>query len=279
MGEKYWIHSDPSVDGDTAGQLCARGRHCASRDEKGIPPWGPRAFCEPDRTRIQAVLGPQELPALYRELGARIGDKKTGDGPRVSGGGKTPPVPINLATDAFMRLTVDIVLSWEQRVRAAARLADTDPPRNGDHTAALDRACRTLAAHIDTLLGLEPDGMRRYEDIHRREHLPEDAQGVVHPSAGWIEYNTNLSGADAGIELLNLHHRALARLGYKPQHVQLLSRCWDCGGTGKLVRRDGTAGLADEVTCNACRTVYVGPRLAHLMADEERILAEGRKAS
>lgn len=293
-----WVHSDPNADdgywrehGGEAGQLCARGKHCASRDENGIPPWGPRAFCEADRTHIWRVLGENELPKLYRELKARIGDKRVSDGPRVSGGSKTPPVPINLATQAFMTQIGDIVLSWEDRVRPAARLADVGLPviRSGEDAPApdratrdVDRSCHTLAAHVDTLLSLEQDGMRRYEDLHRREYLPEDAVGVVHPAAGWIEFNTDLGGADAGIEILNLHHRCLGWLGYKPQHVQLSSRCWDCGGAGKLFRRDGTAGLADEVTCRACRAEYVGPRLVRLMADEERIarnIAEGRKAS
>lgn len=277
----YWNDSR----GDDAGRLCARGKHCASRDENGIPSWGPRAFCEADRGHIRNVLGKGQLPALYRELGARIGDKSVrGDALRVTGGARTPPVPLNLGVDALMRQTVAVVTSWDERVRTVVRLTEPDTltSRRIDQRSVFTDACATLAAHIDTLLGLQPDAMMRSMDLSRREYLPEDTHAMVHVSGEWISYTVDLSGADAGVEVLNLYHRCLGMLGYRPQHVLLRSRCWDCDASGKLVRYDGTAGLAEHVSCQACRVEYVGQRLVLLMAAEERIereIAEGRKAS
>lgn len=255
---------------------CARGVHCAARTttiEDGervtIPAQTYRTFCDVDRDRIADVL--TDLPTRYAELTTRIGDCRRGDGPRVSGGGRTAPIPINTGVDALLRQIEEIVLSWDERVRAVARLTDLAA---ANRAAAIPVACSTLEAHIDVLLGLDLETMARTMDLARIEHLPDDATGWVRPG-GWVLYNIDLGAEHAGVELLNLHHRALKMLGYTPQHHDLITPCWECGERS-LRRHDGTAGLADHVECQACREQYLGGRLNSLMVEEDQ--AQQRKA-
>jgi hypothetical protein len=257
--------------GDEGLRDCARGERCAARKtvlassggRDVVPAQTYRVYCDADRTRIQDVLN--DLPARYRELRARIGDKGRADGPRVSGGGKTPPVPINLGVDALLRQIEEIVLSWDERVRAVARLTDLTAP---SRAAAVPTACTMLGSHVDALLGLEAEAMARTMDLARAEYLPEDASGWVHPSAEWILYNTDLGGEQAGRESLNLHHRCLKVLGRTPLHHDLIVPCWLCGERA-LRRHDGSAGLADHVECLQCREQYLEARLNSLMVEEE----------
>lgn len=259
---------------------CARGERCSARksvvgdDGKYVivPGQTYRVYCDADVTRIRNCLN--DLPRRYVELTARIGDKPTHtlDGPRVSGGGAAPPIPINTGVDAFQQQIVEVVTSWEERVREAARLTDVSGNRRAGH--AVKVAAAVLAAHVEVLLALPPDSMYRTCDITRAEHVPDTAVGYIHD--GWVGYNDDLSGAEAGVEILSLHHRCLARLGWTPQHQDLITPCWDCGER-KLRRHDGSVGLADHIECLSCRSEYLGSRLRALMVDEEQ--ARQRKAT
>ena len=261
---------------------CARGPHCAARtttvqdgERVTIPAQTYRVFCDADRDRIAAVL--TDLPHRYTELATRIGDRRRSDGPRVSGGGRSAPIPINTGVDALLRQAEEIILSWDERVRAVARLGDLTAPTRA---AAVTAACRMLAAHIDVLLNLGPETMARTMDLTRAMHLirekklSEDATAWVRP-AGWVLHHADLAAADAGMELLGLHHRALNALGYTPQHHNLMTPCWTCGERD-LRRHDGTAGMADHVECLKCHDQYLGGRLSSLMVEEEQ--AQQRKA-
>lgn len=260
---------------------CARGPRCAARTTVAetdgqrivVPAQTYRAYCDADVTRIRRCL--DDLPRRFLELGARIGDKGAPDGPRVSGGGQfTPRIPINAGIEAFQQQILEVVESWEERVRDAARLTDVSGPRRGG--LAVHVACTVLAAHIDVLLALPPDSMYRTCDLARAEHIPDTAVGQIHAEGEWISYNTDLGGVDAGVEILNLHHRCLARLGLTPRHHDLITPCWTCGERA-LRRHDGTTGLADHVECLRCRDQYLGSRLASLMVDEEQ--TQQRKAA
>lgn len=257
---------------------CARGKHCASRksvltEDSGyatVPGQTYRAFCDLDTTKIRNCL--TDLPRRYVELGAHIGDKTTFDGPRVSGGGKfAPPIPINTGVEAFEQQITEIVTSWEERVRDAANLSDVSGNRRAGM--AVKVACQILAGHVQVMLALPADSMYRTCDIARAEHIPEDAVGYIH-DGDWIGYNLDLSGVEAGLEVLNLHHRCIARLGLTPQHHDLITPCWSCGERS-LRRHDGTMGLADHVQCLHCRDEYLGSRLLSLMVEEEQ--AQQRK--
>lgn len=254
---------------------CARGERCSARktvlgdDGKYVvvPGQTYRPFCDADVTRIRGCL--IDLPRRYVELAARIGDKGSSDGPRVSGGrGAAPPIPINTGVEAFQQHITEIITSWEERVRDAAHLADISGNRRAGH--AVKVACTVLAAHVHVLLSLPRDSMYRTCDIARAEHIPDTAVGYVH-DGGWIGYNTDLSGIEAGIEILNLHHRCLARLGWTPQHHDLRTPCWDCE-VPRLRRWDGTVGLEDHVVCRNCGSEYLGDRLKRLMVEEEMLV-------
>lgn len=267
------MSDDEHAAGDMSGGMrdCARGHHCAARttvvgddgERIVVPARTYRAYCDADVQKIRACLA--DLPRRYAQLSAMIGDKQAPAGPRVSGGRALAPIPINAGVEALQQQLVEVLVSWEERVRDAAKLASVPSRRGG---AAVTTACTILAAHVDVLLSLRPDGMYRTCDIARHEQVPEDAIGEVHPG-GWIHYYVDLGGVEAGMEILNLHHRCLARLGWTPQHHDLITACWECGER-KLRRRDGSAGLADDVTCLHCGAQYLGSRLRSLMVEEEQ---------
>ena len=278
-----WVHSDPSGDdgywsGEGAQRPCARGERCASRNRNNEPELGPRVLCSADRDFLVKAI--ENLPELYLELWLRIGDKSGGgDGPRVSGGGKTPSTPLRLDIEALMARIVEVLSSWEERVRAVANLAgpDTDLSRRRRDSVAMYTMCRTLAAHVDALLALGTEPMMRSMDMGAHDRLPEDAVGLVHPSAGWISYHTELDGGDAAREVFALQQAARSKLGHTPRHQDLLTACWNPDCEQRMLRRwDGAAGLDDGVECRNCGERYEGERLARLMTEEE--LAQQRRA-
>jgi hypothetical protein len=258
-------------------RACVRGEHCAGRktvlqDGKTVVVAAPTytAYCVADRARIVGCLS--DLPRRYRELGERIGDaaQNQASGVRVSGGGSTSArLPINLGVDAFQRYMLEVLESWEERVRAAARLSDVDGNRRS--TVAVQAASGILSAHVDVLLSLPAESMARSKDLAHIGELAEGVTGVVHPYAGWVSLNDDLDGIAAGEEILRLHYRCLARLGLTPRHHDLLTACWDCE-LPRLRRWDGTAGLADHVVCRQCGSEYLADRLARLMVEEENTL-------
>ncbi len=260
-----WIHSDPTNDSywkETGEQRpCARGERCAERGPGNTPALGPRAFCDTDRNIIGRAL--DWMPTAYTELYLRLPDKTVGVGGRVSGS-RTPPVPPNLGVDALMVDIVRILGSWDERVRAVANLSELSlRMRDG---VALTTMVRTLSAHLDVLLALPPEPMLRSVSIQQAAQLPPGTVGNVRPAAGYADVMLDLSGADAGLEILKLHGRARHMLGLTPRHQDLPVPCWACGL--RTVRRwDGTAGLADEAECMECGEKYTAQRYDLLMAE------------
>lgn len=270
---KYKVHSADEFYSDEAQRPCARGKWCASKDFNGEPALGPRALCSADRDHLVTAI--EALPGLHMKLYMILGVKGSGsDGPRVSGGLKTPPIPIRPDVDALMRRILDVLSSWEERVRLVARLSgpDTALSRRRRDEVAMTTMCRTLAAHVDVLLALEPESMMRDVDIAGHARLPEGAAGFVHPSAGWIAYQGDLGGGNAAVEIFTLIEACKSKLGLRPQHDDLLAPCWnpDCGQR-MLRRRDGSAGMDDHVECRnpKCRWRYEGEQLRRLMVEEE----------
>lgn len=272
-----WIHSDPNADdgywrGHGEQRPCARGERCASRDRNGQPALGPRVLCSADRDIVLRCL--QQLPQLYVELWMNlntIGTTHT-NSPMVGGthAHTSPPLLIRGDVDALMTRIVEVLGGWEARVVHVAHLDTTgvDGPRR--HGVAVSTMCRTLTTQIDVLLALEPEPMNRSIDAGRVSALPEDADGTIRPE-GWAILRQDLSGADAALDILSLHSACRAKLGYRPQHHDLLSPCWNPDCEQRMLRRwDGSVGMEDHVECRACGERYEGERLARLMVDEDR---------
>ena len=274
-----WIHSDPTNDSywkETGEQRpCARGERCASRDHNGEPALGPRVLCTADRDILHRCI--EQLPELYLELWMRLGTKNTSsDGPRISGGGKTPPTPIRLDIEALMARMLEILTSWEERVRYVAGLDMSHIGQPRRHGVAITSMCRTLASHLDALLALEPEPMNRSVPETAVQSLPDDAEGHVRP-AGWAVLIQDLGGADAALEIFSLHAAARSKLGHTPQHHDLLTPCWNEDCEQRMLRRwDGASGLEDFVECRNCGWKYEGEQLQRLMVEEE--LAQQRRA-
>jgi hypothetical protein len=107
------------------------------------------------------------------------------------------------------------------------------------------------------------------ELAERRAHQP--LFGVVRPGAGYVERPEDLSGADAGLEILTLANRSRHMLGWTPQHQDLPVPCWSCGL--KTIRRwDGGAGLEDRAECSNpdCRETYEDERFTLLIGEAEK---------
>jgi hypothetical protein len=152
---------------------------------------GPRSFCDADRAEIDTALG--QLPGYWAHLRAELG-KPSADGMHVHmpfG----PRVPIRLDIDAQMRLMVETLCSWEERVRDVGRLTplDTSLSRWRRDGKAITQSARILGAHLDVLLALGTGPMARLRD------------GVM--------ATEELGGADAGLEILHLKYRARSILG------------------------------------------------------------------
>lgn len=264
----------PPVSGEEQ-KHCARGERCAAgipvrQDDGTIRTEGAfvyRTFCEPDRSIIVTSL--EALPDYYRRLGKQIGQKAANGGEKVSGT-KAPPLEIRLDVDSLM---VDIVVtaaSWAERVDAVADLSGTATNRVRGVFAppkAVKDICELLGKHVDALLALGEEPMTRFMSLPDAEDLPPEVPVRRHYDAGYAEALPNLSGAEAGLELLRLNSRCRWLLGDVGADQEVPVPCWNenCGLKGTVFRPDGAAGLADYAECRACGEKYFADRYVLLM--------------
>lgn len=282
----YQTYDDYRIN-DSEQHPCARGNHCAARTvvidsgERIIQPaLTYRTYCDADTDRIKDCL--IELPNLYEQLEAEIGDRQQrAPTERVSEGGVGGShILVNERTDDFLRVVTRVTVSWEERVRDVAPLSEMR-----SHLSINDRSHRAvriacndvLSKYVNVLLGLTPAAMYRTCDLAQLERVATDATGWVFPAAGWAGFNRDLGGVEAGVEVLNLHHQFLARLGLTPKHHDLRSACWECNEVRVLRRWDGSAGLVDYVVCLKCGYQYLGAQLRLLMVAEDELLHAGAK--
>jgi hypothetical protein len=258
---------------------CARRERCRSAETTVIdgetittPAQTPGTYCRSDRNLIYRSLA--SLPELWVRLHLELSVKATASGDKVAGS-RTPPVPPNLAADALMRETLTVLAAWDERIRTAAHLTrpDTQLSRLRRDGPALDGMVRTLLAHLDGLLALPADAMCRaypidsHEDIGR---LPEGCYGRSNRTGGYADVAVELSGADAGEDILRLHHRARAFLGETRMCERLDVPCPGCDLL-MLERRQGSEYAAE---CRECGRLLTTPELhqwarlfaAHLVA-------------
>ena len=221
---------------DEGQRYCARGPWCASSviitengETRRDPALGPRSFCDRDRGHVARCL--EEIPEQYLCLADELGNPSSGSSAvRVPFG---PRIPLRVDIDALMKLMAESLVSWHERVAAVARL---DFPslrlsRMRREEKAVQRAELVLSAHLDALLALGPEPMTRAYSLRDLADFPEDAPGVVH--SVFAEINLDLSGADAGMEIITLRHLARATLGEtraKPEElVGVPCRADGCG--------------------------------------------------
>jgi hypothetical protein len=213
---------------DPGGRQCAQGQWCAGavtgRDGSKTGTPGPRAFCDRDRGRIESALA--ELPRLYTSLSSELGTPSQSSSPVRSPFG--PRLPLRGDIDAIMALYAEILVSWHERVAAIANL--TAPPEQVRRAVAVARAVAVIAPRLDALLSLEPEPMRRAVSLHALADLGDDTAGIVR--SVYAAITPDLSGADAGLEILRLHRVSRAVLGEtRERPVELLGvpcRVEDC---------------------------------------------------
>lgn len=214
---------------------CARAEWCASSTpaEPGStrrePARGPRAFCDRDRGLVDRSLA--ELPEQYVRLTIEMGSPSSrGAAIRVPFG---PRLPVRVDIDALTRLMAESLVSWHERVADVARL---DFPasrlsRMRREARAVARAQQVLSAHLDAMLALPPQPMSRAWDLRDLDRLPDGATGVIR--SVFADITLDLSGADAGLEILRIRYLARAVLGEtraKPEELTGVP-CRDPQGT------------------------------------------------
>ncbi|MGA4989903.1 hypothetical protein [Nonomuraea bangladeshensis] len=236
---RYWVHSAPD-DIDDGQRECARGDRCSAprlAQENGrtvrLPALTYQAFCPQDRNAISKAL--HDLPELYVRVHQRL-DKTfaaVAGGPIVAVS-KTAPVPLSLAADELLRLILATLVSWEERVRTVARLRplDTATSRQRRDGAIFTQSWTILAAHLDALLALDAEPMLRDGEL------------------------TDLDGADAGLDLLDLAHRCRRFLTDTRQPARHLSGVYcDCG-YAELYEVLDDDGQPAGARCRQCRAEY-----------------------
>ncbi|NRQ36010.1 hypothetical protein HII36_29875 [Nonomuraea sp. NN258] len=223
---------------------CARGTRCAARTKDG-PALSYRPFCDTDRSLIaQAIQG---MPLLYAAMAdLLVADRSGGfayDAVRVTTS-QGRPVPINLDADASQREMAEILVSWEERVRDVARMPalDTAASRGQRLGVLIAQAVTVLAPRLDALLALQAAPMVRGGEL------------------------VDLDGAGAGLEILDVRRRAVARLPESGGDDRPLSvPCGGCGWRGLIEVLDFLGHLAGA-RCRQCGHRYDVEGLAELRA-------------
>jgi hypothetical protein len=186
-----------------------------------MPARGPRAFCAADRGKVAAALA--ELPRLYVSLSAELGSPSQASTITRSPFG--PRLPLRGDIEAIMALFTEVLVSWHVRVADVARLS-APPERDEEHRPVardgwyVGRAVAVLTPRLDALLALEPGPVRRAVSHALLADLG-DIDG--HVRSVYAAILPDLSGADAGLEILRLHRVARSVLGEtRPRPVELL---------------------------------------------------------
>jgi hypothetical protein len=245
-------HADAS--GNDEGQRpCARLEWCSARTvriENGervvAPAFTYRPYCDACQVHIGECLA--DMPALYGRLAAAIGDPQQADVwvPVPFG----PQVPLREDIDAIMRAMAGHMAGWHERVASVARLSapDTERSRLADGSVILAEAVRILAAHLSSLLSLEPGEMIRWLPSHA---VPEGAE-VLARDKWQAKAIVMLGGEEAGHEVQHLHYLARrALLETNPPPELLITPCRNC--TWRSLRRAWPEGDRDLYSrCQHC---------------------------
>jgi hypothetical protein len=256
-------------DETESGTPCAREAQCAESDYQGNAKLCPRAFCEKDEAWIGRIL--TGLPETYTRLRLLLARSQQQE-ERVSGS-REAPIPLATDIDAFMRDMVLVACSWEDQVRAVARLSDY-PDGHRRAAVALADASRTLAANLTTLLSLAPEDKMR--PVPRAMLFEGDLDfPIFWDTSGdaWAHYA--MDGTDAGLEFLRVSGRARGMLGLNRGRRRITEvPCDDCKA-GTLVQWEGRdGGWEPVIRCTSCPNAYVGARFELLTGRIYRVQME-----
>jgi hypothetical protein len=233
-------YSKPSVTTDEQRE-CARGTWCSAQTRDDDNVWHPARsyapFCPADTTKI--TQDAEALPEAYKRLAAKIGDPvRSGRAIRRPPGSR---VLIDAEYDALLRLIADITGGWAARVRTVLRLSRHAHPHGSAEAVAAN--CASLSAQNSVpLLALPLGPMSRTWTWPAGSPMPPDVDAeiggldAIHGGDGWVKAWTELSGEDAGHEILGLHRRAVRLLGETPAPPQLLDGipCRNCEAMSSL---------------------------------------------
>lgn len=237
----------------------------------------------PTSRRDRVVDALARLPELYVHLFLAL-PKQGAAGEKVSGT-REPPVPIALEVEALMRDIASTVTTWERIVRDTASLTDVGESRQ-ESGVAVDRACRTLAAHVDTLLACPPTSVWEWDDDAGPAgtplgcHYQGDRTRIGRmalprgdaPDGAYVA--ADRTGGDAARTIIALAGRCRVLLGMTRLVHRLPVPCPTCG-VAALTREDG----ASEVRCQSCGRAEPEERyarLAMILAEDMRGQTEAR---
>jgi hypothetical protein len=241
---------------DSRQRPCVRGLRCRSSEttisDDGetvtTPALGYDTFCQSDRNAIARALGglPEQWVRVWQELPVKAA---AGEHVTMS---RTAPVPLSMAADALLREVSAVLCSWDEAVRMAAGLTlpDTQLARQRRDGPVIAAVVRTLTAHLDRLLALPLGPMSRSYELHDLGKIPEGTYGRTNTIGGYAEVTVDLSGADAGEEILNLAYRCRSFLGETRMTERLDAPCPDPSCSGfSLERVQGSAYAAECKDC------------------------------
>ena len=255
--ERQRDHAGPTARPSAGQHPCARADYCSGstatigEDGKTVktPALCYAAFCQKCRNQVYRAL--TAIPELWVRLHQELGSK--GQASERVTMSRSAPLPLRADIDALLREHLDILASWDERVRQDAGLTmpDTDEQRRrSDHGRLVASLARTLAAHLDRLLELPADAMSRSYSLHDLGKIPEGCHGRTHHIAGYAEVTVELSGADAGGEILALQYRSRSVLGETRMVERLDVPCPD--PSCDLLMLERVQGSAYEAECRAC---------------------------
>ena len=219
---------------------CVRGEYCSgvkmAADGSGmVPAMTYRAFCDGCQDHVGRCL--REMPGLFLRLEFEMAEALMSEMLcRVPFG---PKVSLRLDIDEVMRATAASLATWEARVRSTARLSPRDLSVPVLSPESVRDAVKLLNTHLTALLALQPKGMtqviplppRRDDDsaLTWNDYLPSgellppkerplpippdiaemlaDAE-IVRIGVDFVATMKQRGGSDAGMEILDLHHRA-----------------------------------------------------------------------
>ena len=237
---------------------CARGSWCLGKttaigeDDQPVttPALTHDPYCEKCRNAVWRAL--DDIPELWVRLHQELGAKGQAS-ERVTIKGNSAPIPLRADVDALLREHLDILASWDERVRIDASLVlpDTQATRlRPDHGRMVAAMARTLREHLDRLLTLPADAMSRSYSLHDLAKIPEGCHGRTNRIGGYAEVTVELSGEDAGGEILQLHYRTRSVLGETRMTERLDVPCPD--PACDLLMLERRQGSAYEAECRAC---------------------------